>query len=224
MDAQQWLERHFGCRLNDEQLLKLALSHRSVGRINNERLEFLGDAALGLVISETLYKRFPDADEGYLSRLRVSIVKGKSLASLAAEIGLSDLVILGAGESHGGGRHRESILADTFEALLGAILLDRGFTQCESAVLMVFETRLDSLKLEQARKDPKTRLQEFLQGRRRQLPVYELMREYGPDHARSFDVICRLEDGKESSVGKGSSRRAAEQAAAESVLALLEQS
>lgn len=224
MDAQQWLERHFACRLNDGQLLKQALSHRSVGRVNNERLEFLGDAALGLVISEALYTRFPDADEGHLSRLRVSIVKGKSLASLASEIGLSNLVILGAGESHGGGRHRESILADTFEAILGAILLDLGFSRCESAILHVFDARLESLKLEQARKDPKTRLQEFLQGRRRQLPIYELVREDGPDHARSFDVLCRLEDGEESSVGQGSSRRSAEQAAAESVLELLGQS
>ncbi|MDP5069402.1 MAG: ribonuclease III, partial [Congregibacter sp.] len=174
MDAQQWLERQFGCRLQNEALLTQALSHRSVGSRNNERLEFLGDAVLGYVISEDLYRRFPDVDEGQLSRLRVALVKGSTLAKLAREIDLGEQLRLGAGERHGGGRRRDSILADSLEALLGAIVLDQGIECARTAIFKVFNSRLDGLKLEQAQKDPKTRLQEFLQGRGSPLPEYLL--------------------------------------------------
>ena len=164
MIAQRWLEEHFGCRLQQDALLRQALSHRSVGRENNERLEFLGDAVLGYVISETLYERFPEADEGQLSRLRVSLVKGSSLARLAQEIGLTEQLLLGTGQDHSGVRQRSSVLADTLEALLGAIVLDQGIETCRAAIFRVFSGRLESLALDQAKKDPKTRLQEFLQG------------------------------------------------------------
>jgi ribonuclease-3 len=218
MDAQQWLARHFGCRLQSEQLLRQALSHRSVGSRNNERLEFLGDAVLGYVISEALYRRFPDADEGQLSRLRVSLVKGSALARLAEELELGEQLFLGAGERHGGGRRRASILADTLEALLGAIVLDLGIEACSDAIFRIFESRLADLRLEQARKDPKTRLQEYLQGRQRPLPEYELVEATGEEHARVFTVSCKLADAREHADGEGSSRRAAEQAAATALL------
>ncbi|EED32722.1 ribonuclease III [gamma proteobacterium NOR5-3] len=224
MDAQQWLERQFGCRLQNGSLLTQALSHRSVGSRNNERLEFLGDSVLGFVVSEELYRRFPDADEGQLSRLRVSLVKGSALAAVARELDLGDQLRLGAGEIHGGGRRRDSILADTLEALLGAIVLDLGIEACRAAISRVFQSRFDALKLEQARKDPKTRLQEFLQGRGRQLPDYVLCDAAGEDHAKIFTVACELSDGDEVAQGVGESRRAAEQAAATAILAQLGES
>ncbi|MEM1403982.1 MAG: ribonuclease III [Pseudomonadota bacterium] len=218
MDRQRWLEQHFGCRLDDDQLLKQAFSHRSMGAHNNERLEFLGDSILGLVISEALYHRFPSADEGQLSRLRVSLVKGVTLARVAREIELGEGLILGAGETHGGGRRRDSILADTLEALFGAITIDKGYEAAKASVLRVFAQRLADLRLEQAEKDPKTRLQEHLQGRGEALPVYELIRESGEEHARVFDVSCSLDIGGIHGEGRGSSRRSAEQLAAAAVL------
>jgi ribonuclease-3 len=218
VDPQIWLQQRFGCRLGSEQLLLQALSHRSVGSRNNERLEFLGDAVLGYVISESLYQRFPDADEGQLSRLRVSLVKGSALARLARELDVGERLRLGAGETHGGGRRRDSILADTLEAILGAIVLDRGIEVCREAIFRIFDSRLAELKLEQARKDPKTRLQEYLQARQRPLPDYTLLAATGEDHARLFRMACTVIDDKETGEGEGSSRRAAEQAAATALL------
>jgi ribonuclease-3 len=222
LDAQRWLRQHFGCELEDPDLLHQALSHRSVGRRNNERLEFLGDAVLGYVISDELFRRFPEADEGELSRLRVSLVKGKSLASLARKLGLGDYLMLGMGERHGGGRQRDSILADTLEALFGAISRDRGFEASRVAILQVFAQRLAALRLDQAVKDPKTRLQEHLQGQGRPLPDYLLDRTEGEDHVRRFFVSCALTDEGVMTAGEGNSRRAAEQAAATAMLARLE--
>lgn len=224
MDGQQWLERQFGCRLNDASLLAQALSHRSVGSRNNERLEFLGDSVLGYLISEELYCRFPDADEGQLSRLRVSLVKGSALAAVAREVDLGDQLRLGAGEQHGGGRRRDSILADSLEAVLGAIALDSGLEACREAVRKVFRSRLDGLRLEQARKDPKTRLQELLQGTGRPLPAYVLRKTDGEEHARVFTVACELTDGREVAEGVGDSRRSAEQSAATALLVQLGES
>jgi ribonuclease-3 len=220
--SQYWLEQRFGCRLESDALLRQALSHRSVGSRNNERLEFFGDAVLGYVISESLYRRFPKADEGQLSRLRVSLVKGSALAKLAKELEVGEQLRLGAGEVHGGGRRRDSILADTLEALLGAIALERGIDCCRETILKIFDSRLAGLKLEQAQKDPKTRLQEYLQGRQRPLPEYALLEAKGEDHARVFRISCTVLDGEEYGEGEGSSRRAAEQAAASVVLSLLE--
>jgi ribonuclease-3 len=222
VDSQRWLEQHFGCRLSDSALLEQALSHRSVGARNNERLEFLGDAVLSFVISEALYARFPTADEGQLSRLRVALVKGSALARLAREIGLSPQLRLGSGERSGGGRQRASILADTLEAVLGAIALDQGIGAAREAVLKVFAGHLDDLRLDSLEKDPKTRLQEFLQARQRPLPEYQLLRAEGEEHARSFTVACVLADDGGAATGQGSSRRAAEQQAAQRALEVLE--
>ncbi len=221
MDDQSWFAREFGCRLSSDSLLQQALTHRSVGRRNNERLEFLGDAVLGLVISEELYRRFPDADEGQLSRLRVSLVKGSSLAKLARELDVGAHLRLGSGETSGGGRQRSSILADTLEALLGAVLLDQGVAAAHTAVGRVFAERLWDLRLSAARKDPKTRLQVSLQARRRPLPNYEELSVTGADHQKTFTVRCLLTDDGETAEGEGASRRAAEQAAAEALLVSL---
>ncbi|MEM1189563.1 MAG: ribonuclease III [Pseudomonadota bacterium] len=218
MDDQAWLAREFGCRLSSDSLLQQALTHRSAGRRNNERLEFLGDAVLGFVISEELYRRFPDADEGQLSRLRVSLVKGSALAKLARELDVGAHLRLGSGETSGGGRQRSSILADTLEALLGAVLLDQGVESAQAAVGRVFAERLQDLRLDAARKDPKTRLQEYLQARRRPLPDYQELSVSGADHARTFTVRCLLSDDGANAEGEGASRRAAEQAAAQALL------
>lgn len=223
MDDQQWLLRNFGCRIEDESLLFLALSHRSVGSRNNERLEFLGDAVLGFVISEALYSRFPQADEGQLSRLRVTLVKGTALAQLALELDLGEQIRLGAGERSGGGQRRHSILADTLEALLGAVAIDRGIDGCREVILRLYQSRLEALSPALARKDPKTRLQEWLQAQGRALPVYDVVDSRGDDHARVFRVRCSLDNSAVLSEGEASSRRAAEQIAAEAVLKQLEE-
>ena len=222
MDAQQWLQRTFNCRLGDAELLRLALSHRSVGSRNNERLEFLGDAVLGHVAGAALYTRFPEADEGQLSRMRVSLVKGAVLADIAQEIGLGEQIRLGMGGRSGGGRHRRSILSDTLEAVLGAILLDRGFEVCRDCILQLLDSRLSCLDPALAVKDPKTRLQERLQGARRPLPHYDVVATRGEDHAQTFTVRCALSDTQEAAIAEGDSRRAAEQRAAEDLLMRLE--
>lgn len=224
MDSCQWLALNFACSFNDKKLLSQALSHRSVSGRNNERLEFLGDAVLGYVVSEELYRRFPEADEGQLSRLRVSLVKGSALATLARELDFGAQLILGSGEIHGGGRHRDSILADTLEAVLGAIVIDQGLEASRAAIHHVFATRFESLRLEQAQKDPKTRLQEYLQALHRPLPDYELVEASGEEHKRHFRIVCRVVDGQQHAEGEGSSRRAAEQAAAALLLKTLGES
>ncbi|MFT7288618.1 MAG: ribonuclease-3 [Halieaceae bacterium] len=206
------------CRLDDAQLLQQALTHRSVGKRNNERLEFLGDAVLGCVISELLYERFPDADEGQLSRLRVALVKGTALAAVAREIDLGEQLRLGSGERHGGGRRRDSILADALEAVIGAVVLDQGIAVCSKGVLHLFRSRLENSSLDTVRKDPKTRLQEHLQGLGRPLPRYALVEHRGEDHERVFTMACMLDDGPEEVKAEGASRRTAEQVAAEGML------
>lgn len=221
VDDQQWLQHSFGCRMQDATLLRQALSHRSVGDRNNERLEFLGDAVLDFVISEALYHQFPEADEGELSRLRVALVKGATLADLARELSLGERVRLGAGERSGGGRQRRSILADTLEAVIGALALDQGLSTCREAVLRIFQGRLQGLDLSRAEKDPKTRLQEWLQGAGRPLPAYELRETRGDDHDRHFTVSCSVSEPAASAEGEGRSLRAAEQAAAAALLARL---
>lgn len=226
MEAQQWLHRQFGFRLKDAELLSQALSHRSVGRRNNERLEFLGDSVLGFVISEELFRRFPDADEGQLSRLRVALVSGKALAKVARELQVGEMLILGSGEIHGGGRQRDSILADTLEALFGAFCIDQGFEICRQSIRRVFAKRLDALRLEQARKDAKTRLQEYLQGRGESLPSYSVIEVSGEEHARTFvvqcDIVVASQGGARHAKGQGASRRAAEQDAAGALLTELQ--
>jgi len=201
-------------RFTDQQFLQEALTHRSLGAKNNERLEFLGDSVLNLVISSRLYELHPDAQEGDLSRMRARLVRGVSLSDIAASIGLGQHLKLGEGEMKSGGFRRESILADAFEALLGAIFLDGGYKACRSEILRLFDPLIEDLPDVEDLKDAKTRLQEWLQARGRPLPEYSLMREEGADHAKIFHVQCKIPDDGHSVEAAGNSRRKAEQAAA----------
>ena len=212
------LQRELGYDFNDPQLLSLALTHRSASGLNNERLEFLGDSIVNHIIAEALYRQFPKSREGDMSRMRASLVKGDTLAEVARELQLGDYLQLGPGERKSGGYRRSSILADAFEALVGAILLDSDVEQCRSCVLGWFASRLQRLTVGAADKDAKTRLQEYLQGRSKPLPNYELLDVEGEDHDQQFLVACRLQKPAIVAEGKGSSRRKAEQAAASSAL------
>lgn len=205
-------------RFSDPRLLDEALTHRSKGRRNYERLEFLGDSVLNFVVSSRLYVLRPDASEGDLSRMRARIVRGDSLARLATQLGLGDLLKLGEGEMKSGGFRRASILADALEAVLGAIYLDAGFEACEAVIRHLCDPLIRGLPDAETLKDPKTRLQEWLQARGRALPEYELVAEAGADHAKHFTVECSLPDGTRRQRAEGSSRRKAEQAAAAQML------
>ena len=198
-------------------LAHLALTHRSAGKPNNERLEFLGDALLGVMVAELLFEAHPNASEGELSRLRAQLVNGQALAVIARELELGDKLKLGPGELKSGGFRRDSILADAFEALIAAVYLDDGYDACRQVVRRLFTPRVAEIK--RSSKDAKTRLQEWLQGRGLALPVYELIDSYGEDHAKIFDVSCAIEEPEPLRVdGRGGSRRSAEQDAAEAVL------
>lgn len=209
-----------GYRFADEALLDLALTHRSAGRPNNERLEFLGDALVNMVVAEMLFDARARADEGELSRLRAQLVSEPALAERARELQLGDALHLGPGELKSGGFRRDSILADAFEAVVAAIFRDGGFDACRTWLHSVFAAPLAAAGAPQ--KDPKTRLQEWLQGRGLPLPQYELVAEAGAEHARRFDVECVLEQPRNARfAGSGGSRRAAEQVAAEAALVAL---
>jgi ribonuclease III len=203
-------------------LLALALTHRSAGRENNERLEFLGDAALGLVMAEALWTRFPEADEGELSRRRAALVNQDSLAAVARELKLGEYLHLGPGELRTGGHARDSILADALEAIIGAVYADRGFAVVRAMLLRLFDGRLAQVAAREAIKDPKTRLQEWLQARRRPVPEYSVVEVSGAAHDQSFHVRCRLPDDAAEASGQGSSRRRAEQEAASAMLLKLD--
>lgn len=211
-------------RFSDQQLLKGALTHRSVGANNNERLEFLGDSVLNLVISSRLYEVHPEAQEGDLSRMRARLVRGVSLSELASSIGLGKHLNLGEGEMKSGGFRRASILADAFEALIGAIFLDGGYSACQTEILQLFDPLIEDLPDVEQLKDAKTRLQEWLQARGRPLPEYLLMREEGADHAKKFHIQCKISDDANSVEAVGDSRRKAEQAAAGKILEQLKTS
>lgn len=211
-----------GHRFRSPELLQQALRHRSAGSPHNERLEFLGDALVNLVIAEALYERWPKADEGTLTRARASLVRESSLAEIARSLELGDRLELGPGEMKSGGHRRDSILADAVEAIVGAIHLDAGFEACRAAVLPWFEPGLAELPAGKAEKDPKTRLQEWLQARQRARPAYRLVETLGDEHARVFRVACETTDPAHEAFAEGSSLRAAEQLAAERVLAMLE--
>ncbi|WP_295363573.1 ribonuclease III [Arenimonas sp.] len=211
-----------GHRFRSTQLLQQALRHRSAGSPHNERLEFLGDALVNLVVAEALYERWPKADEGTLTRARASLVRESSLAEIARTLGLGDRLELGPGEMKSGGHRRDSILADAVEAIVGAIHLDAGFEACRAAVLPWFEPGLAELPTGKAEKDPKTRLQEWLQARQRARPAYRLVETLGDEHARVFRVACETTDPAHEAFAEGNSLRAAEQLAAERVLAMLE--
>jgi ribonuclease-3 len=212
------LARAIGHRFRREELLLQALTHRSFGANNNERLEFLGDALIGFVIADALWARFPEADEGTLSRMRASLVKRESLADLARGIDLGDYLRLGTGERRSGGHARESILADAFEALWGAVYLDAGFELASKLVLRHFAHRMAGTEPAAAAKDPKTQLQEWLQADRRPLPEYKVIATKGDHHAQTFTVSCVLVDTAFSTRAESSTRRGAEQAAAQAML------
>jgi len=202
-------------------LLVKALSHRSVGADNNERLEFLGDSLLNFIIAEALYQKFPNIREGDLSRLRATLVQGQTLAELAREFALGDFLILGEGELKSGGSRRASILADAVEAIIGAIYIDSEFEECRRVVLRWFAGRLDIISLENTEKDPKTRLQEFLQERKKPLPDYQIIDTRGEAHAKEFVVECRLSWCDKVCSAVSSSKRGAEKLAAEQMLVML---
>ena len=202
-------------RFQDPALLQRALTHKSSGSKNYERLEFLGDSLLNFVTAELLYETRPEASEGDLSRLRSRLVRDVTLAELAAEHRLGDHLRLGQGEMRSGGFLRESILADVFEAIIGAIYLDGGFDAARAVVRKLIGGRAEKLPAASALKDPKTRLQELLQGGGFGLPVYEVIAETGADHAKHFEVECRVDQCLAEPARAGaSSRRKAEQAAA----------
>lgn len=210
-----------GYQFNDTSLLKLALTHRSGANKHNERLEFLGDSILGMVIAEYLFSHLRKADEGQLTRLRASLVKGKTLAEIAKELELGECLYLGEGELKSGGFRRASILADALEAIIGAIYQDAGFDATKKVILGLYQKRLESVDLKSVQKDPKTQLQEWLQSRKLPLPEYELLKVTGEPHKQTFDVACVLVDKRVKTHGSGSSRRNAEQQAAEKALAII---
>jgi ribonuclease-3 len=220
-DARTWAAGAAGHCFTDGQLLDAALTHRSAGGAHNERLEFLGDAVLGLVIAEAVYHAHPDADEGDLSRLRAALVRKQTLAEIAGRIGIGPWIRLGQGEMKAGGHRRESILADATEALIGAVYLDAGYPAARETVLRLYEDRLRDLPSPEELKDPKTRLQEWLQGRARSLPEYRVLEVAGADHRQEFTVACVLPDSGEEARAVGRSRRKAEQAAARAMLEAL---
>jgi ribonuclease-3 len=216
------LARRLGYVFRDGGLLRQALTHRSHGAPHNERLEFLGDGVLNLAVAVLLFERLEAAPEGALSRLRANLVNQQTLAAVAAEIGLGDHLRLGEGESRSGGAARPSILADTLEALLGAVYVEGGFGPALEVVRRLLGSRVATVDARHVGKDPKTQLQELLQGRRLALPSYRQLAARGQAHAQVFEVECRVEELDLSCTGEGSSRRRAEQEAARRMLALME--
>lgn len=217
------MKTDFGHAFADPAKLETALRHRSAGAPNNERLEFLGDAVLALLVAEALHQRWPGADEGALTRARSALVRESNLAAIARALGIGERLSLGPGEMKSGGKHRDSILADALEAVVGAMYLDGGLEACRVAALPWFEEGLSAMPAGKAGKDPKTRLQEWLQSRQWARPEYELVEARGPDHARHFRVRARGGEPAREVEGEGGSLRAAEQASALALLDALEQ-
>ena len=216
--AETWLRDSLDYEFNDVRLLQQALTHRSAAGENNERLEFLGDAVLDFVISEVVFRSHADAPEGDLSRLRSSLVKDTSLAERAAALGVGEHLILGGGERKTGGHRRESILADALEAIFGAVFLDAGFEAARAVIERAFGERLHDLPAIDELRDPKTRLQEWLQARGLGLPEYELVGVSGKAHRQKFEVSCKTSDGEIATGGTGTTRRNAEQESAAKML------
>jgi len=217
--AEAWLRKSLDYQFNDVGLFEQSLTHRSVSGEDNERLEFLGDAILDLVISEIIFRMHPLAPEGDLSRLRASLVKDATLAEIALELGLGEHLRLGDGERKSGGHRRESILADAVEAIFGAVYLDAGFDAARSVIERAFSGRLQSLPDVGELRDPKTQLQEWLQARQKNLPEYELVQVTGKAHRQIFEVSCRVEGNEKTTRGSGTTLRNAEQEAAQMMLA-----
>lgn len=208
-------------QFSDPQLLARALTHRSFSADHNERLEFLGDSVLNLAVAALLYERLKDLPEGDLSRVRANLVKQDTLHQLAVGLGLSEVIRLGEGETRSGGSRRPSILADALEALIGAVHLDAGYGVAEALVRRLFEDVGINPAMAAAAKDPKTELQEWLQGRRMKLPVYRVAATLGAAHKQTFDVECEIQELGATQRGIGASRRAGEQAAAAAMLLAL---
>ena len=219
--SENWSLKYLGYEFSQPALLEQALTHKSKSAHNNERLEFLGDAVLGVVIANVLYTQESEAAEGALSRLRAILVRRETLAEVAAELRLGDALQLGSGEARSGGHQRQSIMADALEALIGAVFIDSGFESASLVILKLFASRLDSLPDAESLKDPKTVLQERLQAQALSLPDYTVINESGPPHARRFEVICKVEELKLESKGVATSRRRAEQTAAAAVLEMM---
>ncbi len=215
------LQTRLGYQFQSEELLIQALTHRSHGREHNERLEFLGDSVLNCAVAAMLYARYVDSSEGELSRLRANLVKQQPLFEISQMLSLPDALILGEGERRSGGTSRPSILADAVEAILGAIYLEAGFEQAARVIVKLYEPLLASINPAELGKDAKTRLQEFLQGRRLPLPVYQVVGTHGQAHHQRFDVECVLEKPRQVFRGSGDSRRKAEQEAARLALETL---
>ncbi|HLQ09235.1 MAG TPA: ribonuclease III [Steroidobacteraceae bacterium] len=218
----RWLQDRLGYEPHDLALFRAALTHRSASGPNNERLEFLGDAVLNLVIAQHLYAAFPQAAEGDLSRLRAKLVSREPLAEVAVTLGLGETLQLGSGELKSGGFRRQSILADALEAVCGALFLDGGLAAVEPVIARLFGPRIAALPEPEALKDAKTRLQEYLQSRNLALPLYAVLNIEGEDHAQTFEVSCEVPDLGQRAQGRGSSRRRAEQEAAERMLTRIE--
>ncbi len=212
------LSRRIGYTFRDPDLLEQAIRHRSAGNPHNERLEFLGDAVLGFVVAQRLYERLPDASEGYLTRLRASLVNGHRLANIARDLELGDFLSLGSGELKSGGASRSSILTGALEALIGGVFIDGGVEAAIDLVGRLYAAGFDELPGEDELKDPKTRLQEYLQGRNLALPVYTVEELHGEPHARTFTVRCEIGDLGQVVTAQGRSRQKAEQAAAAALL------
>lgn len=221
--AQEWLRQTLGYECRDPALYEAALTHRSAGGSHNERLEFLGDAVLNCVIARMLFAEFAAADEGDLSRFRASLVSGDSLAAIATELNLGPWVKLGSGELKSGGFRRKSILADSLEAIFGAIYLDGGFEAAAQVIERLFAPRLQKLPSAAELKDPKTRLQETLQARSLRPPTYSVMSIRGEQHAQRFQVRCVVPMLNIETLGEGGSRRAAEQSAAQHAIDVLQE-
>ncbi|MFT5542379.1 MAG: ribonuclease-3 [Glaciecola sp.] len=205
-------------KFDDLSLLEQAFTHRSAAKIHNERLEFLGDAILGMVVAEILYQQFPEQPEGKLTRMRSSLVKGDTLALIAKEHDFGSFLKLGSGEMKSGGHRRSSILADAVEAVIGAIFLESGIDAAKNTIIKLFASRIKKLDPNIQIKDNKTQLQEYLQSRQLPLPNYEVVSISGKDHAQTFEVACTVEPLKTSQIGVGKSRRQAEQNAAKKTL------
>ncbi len=217
----QRLEQRLGYHFKSQQQLQLALTHRSYGASNNERLEFLGDSILNFIVGESLFQRFELAREGQLSRLRSQLVKGETLAELAREFELGECLILGEGEMKSGGHKRDSILADCIEALIGTIYLESGLDVCRERVLAWLGSRLDQLTLDTSAKDSKSRLQEYMQAQRQPLPEYIVVDVGGEGHAQVFTIECRIALSKETTQATATNRREAEKQAAAAMIRLL---
>lgn len=216
--AAGWLKKTLRYEFSDVLLLRQALTHRSVPGSNNERLEYLGDAVLQMVVSEHVFRQRPNADEGTLSRLRSSLVKDTTLAEVATALGVGEQLILGSGEKKAGGHRRASILADALEAIFAAVYLDAGFTAAREVIEAAYADRLLNLPAAADLRDPKTHLQELLQARKLSLPRYVVIKVSGKPHRQSFEVSCSIEEPVLRSSGRGASRREAEQAAAADML------